>query len=242
MLIKTRGIVFRTIKYSETSVIVDVYTEERGLRKYIVNGVRSKKARISPSLLQVMSLVEMVAYEREDRDLQRIKEIRPAYVYHSLPFNVRKGAVGLFMAEIARKAIRESEENRSLFNFLFNSFAYLDETRESISNLHLVFLLELSVHLGFVPGGRHSAVTPFFDLMGGVFVEKLSSQHTHYVDEALSGFLHELLHSSLQSSHEITLSRDQRRSLLLLLIDYFRLHVERMPEIHSHLILQEVLE
>ena len=112
MLIKTKGIIFQTRKYSETSIIADVYTEEKGFRKYIISGVRKKNAKVSASLLQVMSIVDLVVYERPDRDLTRIKEIKPAYLYRSIPFEVRKGAVGLFMIEVARKTIREVEENK----------------------------------------------------------------------------------------------------------------------------------
>ncbi|MBK9016857.1 MAG: recombination protein O N-terminal domain-containing protein [Saprospiraceae bacterium] len=59
MLIKTRGIVFKAKKYSETSVIVDVFTEEKGLRSYIVSGVRSKRPTVSAGLLQPMTPVEL---------------------------------------------------------------------------------------------------------------------------------------------------------------------------------------
>ncbi len=41
MLVKTSGIVFRAVKYSETSIITDVYTRDLGMQTYIVNGVRS---------------------------------------------------------------------------------------------------------------------------------------------------------------------------------------------------------
>ncbi|RME94235.1 MAG: DNA repair protein RecO, partial [Bacteroidetes bacterium] len=151
MLLKTRAIVFRTYKYGETSLIVELYTEQKGLRKYIIGGVRSAKARTSAGLLQLMSLIEVVAYEREDKDLNRLKEVRPAYLFQSIPFDVRKGAIGLFMVEIARKAIREREPNAALFHFLFQSFRYLDQTTQGNSNLHLSFLLELSRYLGIAP-------------------------------------------------------------------------------------------
>ena len=120
MLIKTRGIIFRAVKYSETSIIADIYTEEKGLRSYIISGVRSKKAKVKASVLQVMTLVDMVAYHRDNKELNRIKEIKAAYVYRSIPFDIVKGAVGLFMIELARKTIKEAEENPGLFNFLFN--------------------------------------------------------------------------------------------------------------------------
>ena len=64
MLIKTRGIIFKALKYSETSLILDIYTEEKGLRNYIISGVRNKKSKLKTGLLQPTMLVEMVAYEK----------------------------------------------------------------------------------------------------------------------------------------------------------------------------------
>ena len=42
MIIKTRGIILRTVKYSETSVIADIFTEGAGLRSYIISGMRAR--------------------------------------------------------------------------------------------------------------------------------------------------------------------------------------------------------
>lgn len=240
MLIKTRGIVLKVIKYGETSVIVDVYTEERGLRKYIMNGVRSKKSRVRTSLLQVMSLVDMVAYDRGDRELNHIKEIRPAYVYQSVPFNVRKGAIALFMAEVARKTIHDSEENTQLFAFLFDTFCYLDETVQPFGNVHLYFLLGLTAYLGFLPGGECCTATPLFDMQEGVFVNTVSG-HTHYMNAELSQTLSALLHCELETCHEVKMDAAHRRQLLQHLLDYYRLHIDYLSEIHAHQILQEVL-
>lgn len=240
MLIKTRGIVLKTIKYGETSVIVEVYTEERGLRKYIINGVRSKKARVHASLLQVMSLLELVVYNRDDRDINHVKEVRPAHVYQTVPFELRKSALALFMAEIIRKTIRESEENKPLFAFLFDVFQYLDETTESVSNLHLYFLLELSVFLGFLPSGEYNLETPFFDLQEGMFIPNIPN-HAYYLDEQGSKLLQALLQCNLTRSHEVKMTAVQRRTLLQNLLDYYKLHMDFLPDINSHQILQEVL-
>ena len=40
---KTKGIVLRTIKYGETSVVVTIFTELFGVQTYMVNGVRTTK-------------------------------------------------------------------------------------------------------------------------------------------------------------------------------------------------------
>jgi DNA repair protein RecO (recombination protein O) len=239
MLLKTRGIIFKSMKYSETSLIVDIYTEEKGLRKYIISGVRKARSAVSAGLFQVMSLVEIVAYEREGKDLNRLKEIRPAHIFRSIPFDIRKGAVGLFMAEIARKTIREAEENRPLFDFFYRAFELLDEIERPIGNYHLQFMIELSSYLGFIPGGEYQEDCPYFDLQEGVFTDSVGD-HIYFLSPPLAERLHQFLQTDLEHCHSVKIGREDRRKLLQNLLDYYRLHLENFPEINAHLILQEV--
>ncbi|WP_315819946.1 DNA repair protein RecO [Paraflavitalea speifideaquila] len=50
MIHSTKGVVLKTVKYGETSVIVTIYTELFGIQSYLVNGVRTstKKGRARP--------------------------------------------------------------------------------------------------------------------------------------------------------------------------------------------------
>ena len=239
MVLKTRGIVFRNQKYGETSVILDVFTEEKGLQSYIVHGVRTTKARVHASLVQVMSLVELVTYSRDDRALQHIKEIRPVWVYQSIPFDLKKGAIGLFMVEMARKSIREIEENRPLFEFLYDSFVYLDQLAGPVSNFHLRFLCELAVYLGFQPDGDATPGTPYFDLKEGMFVASFPP-HPYFLPEKESQLLDRLLHSTPESLPLISFTREERKAMLHHLMDYYRLHIENFPAIHSYQVLETV--
>lgn len=240
MLIETRGIVFRTLKYSESSLIVDIYTEAKGLQSYIVNGVRTQRSKQNASLYQVMTLVDLIAGVREDKGLNRIKEIKSSFIYRAIPFDVRKSAVGLFMAEVARKTIRESEAQPELFHFLYHTFLFLDQTQQPIANLHLHFLVELSAFLGFMPGGDLSEDTPVFDLQEGTFSDN-SPSATYCLDLELSKAFYALLQSNYQECHHLRLPAGLRRQLLSKLLDYYRLHLEHLPEIHSHQVLQEIL-
>jgi len=240
MLIKTRGIIFRTVNYSETSIIADVYTEEKGLRNYIISGVRSKNARISAGFFQLMSLLDIVAYEREGSALTRIKEVRPAFVYNSLPFDVIKGAIGVFMLEIARKTIIEEEQNLNLFQFLFDTFVSLDEADQNVANVHLVFLLELSAHLGFRPVDTYSEQKPFFDLKEGIFCSR-NPIHPYALNGWQSKFFSDLLKSNQGTAHLLQFSETERKELLDKLLDFYRLHMEGFPEIKSHKVLETIL-
>ncbi|MFT5165337.1 MAG: DNA repair protein RecO (recombination protein O) [Saprospiraceae bacterium] len=241
MLIKTRGIIFRAVKYSESSIITDIFTEEKGLRSYIISGVRKKNAIIKASILQVMTLVDMVVYHREDRNLTRIKEIKPAYVYHAVPFDILKGAVGLFMVELARKTIQESERNDLLFNFLFGSFQQLDTTEHPVSNFHIAFMVELTAFLGFLPGGEYSKKTPGFDLAEGVFSLPVEEGH-HSLDESQSKLLDTFLKTPMGQSYTIKLNRAERKAFLNQLIIFYKFHVENFDSLNSQRILEEVME
>lgn len=241
LLLKTRGIVFRSVKYGDSSLILEVYTEQRGIRKYIVSGVRKARSSTPASALQLMNLLDLVAYEREGKDMTRLKEIRSAFVYQRIPFEVQRGTVGLFMLEVARNAIRESEENPALFRFLFDYFSFLDRTDGPIANIHLHFLLELSTYLGFFPSGIWSEETPLFDLKAGEFIAGLPG-HTQYLDEERAALLFRLLHSERAESGTVKMSRTDRLGLLNDLLRYYQYHIEGFREVNSLAVLRAVMK
>ncbi|WP_461791781.1 recombination protein O N-terminal domain-containing protein [Pedobacter sp.] len=76
MLHKTRGIVLRTTTYSESSVVVQVFTEKFGIQSYLINGVKKPKAKIPMNMLQPLHLLEMVVYHKQNIQIQRISEAR----------------------------------------------------------------------------------------------------------------------------------------------------------------------
>ena len=103
----TKGIVLRTIKYGETSVITLMFTELFGTQSYLVNGVRmsSKKSPGKAGMFQPPAILDMVVYHNELKQLQRIKEFRWAFIYQQILSDVRKNAVALFMVELLTKCL-----------------------------------------------------------------------------------------------------------------------------------------
>lgn len=243
MLLSTRGIVFRTVKYGETSVIADIFTEDNGLHTFIAGSVRTAKARMPFSLFQPMTAVEMVSYFREEAGtLNRLKELRAAELWQQIPFDIRRGAVALFMAEICRKSIHEAEENRDLFAFLLENLRWLDTTPYPLANLHLHFLLALSGFLGFQPQEEAAGEGElFFDLKDGIFSPTPPLQ-TFYLEPEQTGLLLALLRSPLELCHEIPLSRIVRKSLLQKLLQFYQFHLPGFSEINTPEVLEMVLQ
>ena len=242
MLLKTRGIVFRTVKYGETSVIADIFTKEKGLHTFIAGSVRTAKARMSYSLFQPMTVVDAVTYFREGIGaLNRLKELRAAEVWSQIPFDIRRGAVALFMAEICRKSIHEAEENRELFDFLLENLRWLDSTPHPIANLHLHFLLALSGFLGFRPQTEYADGDElFFDLREGTF-HPVPPMQPLYLEPEQTGQMLALLQAPLEHCHEVMLDRAERKALLQKLLQFYQLHVPGFSEVHTPDILEMVM-
>lgn len=242
MIIKTRGIVIRTMKYSETSLIVDVLTHEVGLRTYIVSGVRQAKAKFGAALLQVPSLLNLVAYETDDPTrMNRVKEIKAAHIFQKIPFDIQRGAMALFVAEVLRRTIREHEALPDLFDFAFDVFLLLDQTDLPTHNLHLAFLIKLSDFLGFAPFlSDYTGGGVVFDLKDGKFTTQTVG-HTHFMTVEQTQIFGRLLETPFSEFHNLAITRTQRQQLLTDLLTYFQFHIEGMAEIQSHKILQEVL-
>lgn len=240
MLKKVEGIVLRAIKYSETSLICGVYTQELGFRTYIINGVRKKNSKISPALLQPMSLVELVIYHQEDKDINRIQEIKPSYVYQHVPFDVAKGAVGLFMTEVAQKTLREPEANPVLFDFLKFCYIQLDQTTEKIAHFPISFLVHFSLHLGLMPRLNNLSEGCVFDYSEGRVLAKAPRLNFHYFSPQNTILLTLISTTTLENCLLLDLNAEERRSFLSDMLKYYQYHVGNFGELNSVVVLHSV--
>lgn len=239
MLHKTRGIVLKTTNYSESSVVVQVYTEKFGLQSYLVNGARKPKAKINGSLLQPLHLLDMVVYHRESSALQRVSEACKKPAFQTIPYDIVKSSMLLFLNEVLYKSLRQQSPDERLFNYLFNAIAWLDTLSNTPPNFHLLFLLKLSRYLGFGPALPKSGQV-HFDLKDGVFCVFLPA-HPYVLQAPHAAQFAALLASSFDELASIRIPLADRRFLLAKIIDFYRLHIDNLGEIKSHEVLETVL-
>jgi DNA repair protein RecO (recombination protein O) len=242
MLKTVQGIILRTVKYSESSVICEVYTLELGLRSYIMGGVRQAKAKISYGLVRPMNWVEMVVYQRDEKELNRVKELKAAFVYKNIPYQLIRGSLGLFMTELVQKTIKEAEANEQLFTFLQESFELLDKLEGSLANFHLSFLSKLAVQLGFMPDfgfWEEGVSNQYFDYVEAVFCED-TPVHTYFLRPEHNNALFFFLENPLENCSELAMNTAQRKSFLDSMLTFYRYHFEHF-QINSHEILHQVL-
>ncbi|SEW08646.1 DNA replication and repair protein RecO [Chitinophaga sp. YR573] len=243
MLHKTRGIVLRTVKYGDTSAIVNIFTELFGVQAYMVNGVRSSKPKAKGNLLQPGNILDLIVYHYEQKSIQRISEFKLGYISTSLQVNVVKNTVALYMIELLQKSLKEPEEHLELYYFTEQALQALDQTPLAIAaNIPLYFTLKLAEYLGFRLNGRYSEYASYLDLQEGSFTD-LPPHHSNYLDAENSELTDRLFQCyEWESLGNITMNKDKRRKLLYAYLDFFKLHLPDFQELHSPPILHEILD
>jgi len=236
MLHKTEGIVLRTIKYSETSIIAKIYTRAFGLQSYIVKGVRSEKSKNKAATFQPGNVLQLDVYKRNNKELNFIKEFKLLHFFPSIRLDILKSAVLLFMLEILNKTLKEENANDAIFDFAENTFIELDKSDKLKLNFHLLFLIDLSSYLGFRPSGDFAPLYSRFDMEEGTFVNARHASK-YYMDEPYSKWLYDMLNGHYPEG----MNNNSREQFLEQLLIFYKLHLHEFGTVHAHRILHEVL-
>jgi len=235
MIVKTKAIVLKAIKFKDTSLIIKCYTEQ-GIKSYILKGVlAAKKGKIRTAYFQPLNLLEIVGNHNNKGSLNTIREVRLSYAYTAISKDIVKQSLVLFLSEVLNFALQEEEKNQPLFDFLFNSFQHLD-IQKNVGNFHLLFLINLSKYLGFYPYKQNSNRF-FFNLQEGVFQDKVSP--TSITGSKLNLFK-SLLGTDFDAMQKLKLNKEERQDLLDILISYFELHLSGFRKLNSISVLQTV--
>ena len=240
---KTKGIVLRTVKYGETSLVVTILTELFGVQTYMVNGVRSaKKSGAKAGCFQPAAILDLVVYHSDVKNLQRIKEFSWSYLYNSVLSDVIKNSVASYMVELLYKCLKQPEANSDLFNFCEDVLVHLDNSSlKASANFPLFFALHLPYFLGFRMTDNYTEDNNVLDLQEGVFVNQLPP-HPYFMNEDAAQIT-SLILKVMQPAElgEINLNQQIRRQLLLRFQDYYALHIAEFGQMKTLTVLHEVL-
>ncbi|MDO7137000.1 MULTISPECIES: DNA repair protein RecO [Algibacter] len=222
MLVKTNAIVLSKLKYRDNDLIVKCYTEELGVVSFLLRGVlKSKKGGAKIAYFQLLSQLHITVNYKDSRSLQSLSEVRLNHLYSSLHTNVLKSAIVMFLSEVLSSALREEEQNETLFRYLETTLLWLDE-QSDYANFHLLFLLNLTKYLGFYPDSLDRELD-HFNLIEGKFQVRQDIRNT-IAGEDLN-LLKKLLETTFNDLQNVKINGRQRQSFLNMILLYFELHL-----------------
>ena len=239
MISNTRAIVLNHIRYGDSSLIVNLYTESMGRQTIFVKGAFSKKAQVRAALFQPLHLLETCLHYRINRQMQRVSNTQMYEPFQSIPFDPVKSCIAMFIAEILFKTLKEEEANPNLFDFLLHTIQALDLNDCGTANFHLVFLVHYSRYLGFYPNTEQASEHTSFDAQKGSFV--LLPSDSSPLPEYRQMLTH-LFAMSFDRLDGLSINRQQRNYLTEYLLYYYSTQMANFGKMKSFAILQNVFQ
>lgn len=243
MLQKTQGIVLRSVKYGETSLVCTIFTEVYGVQSYMVQGVRTGKAgKGRAGLLQPTSLIDMIVYHKPNANLQRIKEFHPAYIYNTVPEQIVKNSIALFSIELLLRLLPEHAPMSELFHMVVSYLQLLDKKdAHDAANYPIYFAAKCCEELGYTITGNYSAETPYLNLQEGGFTHNEPMLRPFVPDEDARMLDRILTAGSIEGVAAIEMNAAMRFRLLDWFIEFMHNHTQHMGEVKSLSVLRAVL-
>jgi DNA repair protein RecO (recombination protein O) len=232
MHLKTQAIVLHTLKHQDSSLVLKLFSREKGLITCFTRHNSSKKRRTVK--WQLLDVVDLDLVHSDKNDFYGIREGSYALKHTNRYFDPYKLSMTYFMAEVLLKAISERNVTYpELYEFALHSIEKLDTT-ENLAFFPIDFLLDMADILGIKP-----------KVLQGGFIFNLSEgtidKHPHGL-QSVSTEEVVLLGKYIDTrSFEQQPNKEQRTRMLQHLLDFFKYHLPGFIEIKSLTVLKEVL-
>lgn len=239
MLEKTRAIVLNSLKYGESQMIVDMYTATRGRLSFIQRVPRQGRAGIKKQYFQPLTILDIEFDYRQTQRLHKLHTAGVAFPFRSLPFDMAKLSIALFVAEFTAYATRSEQADTDLYAFVETSVRWLDTCDTDFANFHIIYMLHLTRFVGFFPNVEDACEGAYFDMRDGCFVP-IAPLHPDYLRPSEAQKIGLLMRLNYTTMRLLRLTRDERNRCIDVVLAYYRLHQPDFPELKSLAVLREL--
>jgi len=239
MIVKKRGILIYKSRFSDSSMIIHLLTEDSGRQSFLVKGIYSKKSKNRISSLEFMNILDITAWKSSKSDLLTAKEVIISHHYQNIPDNFYKKTIALFLAEFLHRTIQSPDFDVKLYHFVENSMFHLDTIDKNFSNFHLRFLSQFTKYLGIVPHNDYSDSKNYFNILTASF-SHIQGEDVYFFNAISSMQLHEYLnHENYEIENKYTL--EERNQFVDDILRFYAYHLSHFSGLKSLSVLKDVL-
>ncbi|MCX7610954.1 MAG: DNA repair protein RecO [Ignavibacterium sp.] len=238
-IIKTEAIVLRKINYSESSLIVSLFTKSNGKISAILKGGRRPNSKLS-SVVDLLNHIQVIIYKKESRDIQVISSADLYSYFPNIKSDFTKTTYAYAVCELVNDVYMEGEVNELMFNGLVRILNLMNNKEENSAILFIKFFIfflkeigyelnlelckicskELSIELKPVPFGNEGFIC-------------LSCQSEHKIQKMNESELFNFL-SCLKNRKKLNYVNDKLiESAIKFLLNYLRNHLENFKGLQS---------
>lgn len=245
MITKTDAIVLRAIDFSESSLIVSLFTLRHGLVSVIAKGAKRPKSKFA-SFLVPGQVIESHYYYKSTRSLQTLSDVSFLKRLDSLRIDLQKMALTVTTMELVKQVLHENEVNEPLFEFLVKFLVWLDKksyvTREYFPYIQTRIIDYIGI--GLQTDEKLETKLPargYMNIESGTLSNTSEGAHSVTLTNAQFLFLKDILLKKKSSVFEKKLPNSELSGLIEYLDKYIRYHVESVVPRSSDHIFDQIL-
>lgn len=233
-------IALRTIRHTDRSSILTVYSLEAGRLAFAIPAGAGREASRRRAMLMPLSIAECIADICPEREVHIMHEPQTIVPLTNLRANPIKSSIAMFIAELLGAALLDGPPDEMLYNYLAQAITILESLpSRGIANYHIWFLYGLGHFLGIEPDASDYKPGMVFDMLDGIF-RQTPPLHRHYLPATQSAIVAELSRMTPANMHLYRMSRSQRNELLDGILQYYSLHHVGLSSIRGLDILRDL--
>lgn len=243
MIISTKGIVLRVVKYGDTSIICSVFTELLGLQSYLVKGVRSERKQSQKgNVFRPGNILDLQVYHQQDKNLQYIKEFQLGYFYKSIGESVIKNTVLIFAVDVLNNLVQTPDAQEDLFEFSVQFLEKIDAAKDhTMANMPIFFLKEAAKLTGYAISENYSESNCYLNTYEGCF-QSTPGQSIPIFDKALSYQCQQLITTeAIDQIAQIQVPANDRKAILDGYLHFLQWHDRSFKPLRSLAVLESIL-
>lgn len=242
MLHQTKAIVVKQTLYSESSLIVQMFTDKFGLISFMVKGVRKNTKNKKAHFYQIGNILNLVMYYHPNKNFQLIKECSYDLLYVDMQQAMKKNCVMLFSIEVLYQTILKEAPLEDIFDFYYYFLRHLDSLDAPLlANVPTYFLIGLLKVNGYQINDNYSEKTPYLHLHEGRFFATISNYPPYIESETGKQIMQINQIAKMQDLSLLLISKQDRDMILDYLLQYFEIHFSNFKPLKSLPILRTIL-
>lgn len=229
MIISTEAVVLNTLKYGDSSKILNIYSRDYGLTGLIAKGSRHSKHKFG-NLLEPMNHIFLTYYFKPGRELQIVQNVELVGKMTDSLDSLEKASSALMILESIYKTQVSGDANPTLFDTTVNALRSIESTDGEAYSLFVKFMFFLARELGFglifaseIKESRQIA----FSLSNGKIADAVRDKNFIFMTADIYNTLKRISDSNENEAALIKISNDSKRKINDFIIRYLGYHFDR---------------
>lgn len=244
MVTKTEAVVLRTVEYSESSLIVTLFTRKHGVIAVIAKGAKRPKSKFA-ALMVPGQVLEVVVYVKPTRNVQTLSEASFMLKLDQIRIDLEKMALATTTLELINQVLHENEVNEMLFAFVVKFLRWINQhdkpSRAIFPYVQLRVMKYIGIGLQTDESLEKETSTGYMNIESGTLSSYGEGEQSVRLTPQQFVFLKKSLHSKKKSVFDIDLQKSELSELIEYLDRYIRYHIEGVKPRKSDKIFEKIL-